>query len=81
MARRYSDVYNNILKIAPADLAEALRNPTGYWPKEGSWYMLSKYVHQYVPQCSTDENSVAIYAELCDVSPEEMKARFQERGL
>ena len=74
-------VYKNILAVAPEELADALKKYVEFWAPEIVWYNLSQYVNKYVAPCSTDPQSIAIYAELCDLSFADMRSRFEKDGL
>lgn len=81
MAREFTDVVQNIKKVAPRGLANALDRSVGFWAPENAWYMLSEYVNRYVQPSSKDATAVAVYAILCDCSEAEMKARFESDNL
>lgn len=81
MARDFMTVFNNILAIAPEELANVLSKRVGYWAPEILWYNLSVYVNKYVTPSSSDPQAIAIYAELCGLSLEEMKSKFESDGL
>lgn len=76
MARNFTTVYRNIMAIAPKELADALEKHVVFWAPEIVWYKLSEYVNKYGTPSSTDSQSIAIYAELCDLSSEDMKSMF-----
>ena len=81
MARNFSTVLKNIIAIAPKELAEPLKKDIKFWAPEILWDNLSRYVNRYVIPSSKDSRSIAIYAELCDLSWEEMKLGFEKDGL
>lgn len=72
MARDFSTVLKNIIAIAPKELADALKKDIKFWAPEILWSNLSQYVNRYVIPSSKDPQSIAIYAELCNLSLEEM---------
>jgi len=78
--RNFFKVYKNILALAPEELADILKKNVDYWAPEIAWHNLSTYVNKYVDQCSTDPQSIAIYAELCGLSLADMKAKFEKDG-
>ena len=81
MARDFGTVYNQIMKVAPEQLATKLEQNSGFWAPEILWYKLSQYVNKYVEPSSKDPQSIKVYAILCDCSEAEMKARFEADGI
>lgn len=79
--RKFTDVLNAILEVAPKELEDALRKNVGFWAPEIVWDNLTVYVNRYVDPSSKDETAIAVYARLCDCSEAEMKARFEADGL
>ena len=80
MARDFTKVCDNIIAVAPEKLAEELEKKAVFWAPEIRWYNLTKYVHMYVDPDSSDPQSIAVYAELCELSLSEMKSKFQKDG-
>jgi hypothetical protein len=81
MTRSFTKVLEQIKKVAPEDLKEALERGAGFWAPEIVWYKLTEYVQRYVTPCSSDQTSVAVYAVLCNCTEADMKARFENEGL
>lgn len=81
MARDFGTVYNQIMEVAPEQLATKLEQNSGFWAPEILWYNLSQYVNKYVEPSSKDPQSIKVYAILCDCSEAEMKARFEADGI
>ncbi|MFR2570759.1 MAG: hypothetical protein ACLS90_03525 [Clostridia bacterium] len=81
MARNFRTVYNQIMEVAPEQLATKLERNSGFWAPEDLWYNLSEYVNQYVKPSSKDPQSIKIYAILCDCTETEMKSRFEADGI
>ena len=77
--RNFHEVYNNIMEIAPEELKTALKD--SFFPREGSWYLLTMYLNRFLPPSSTDQNTLAIYAQLFDCSIEELKEQFEKQGV
>jgi len=81
MARDFDTVYNQIMEVAPEQLATKLAQNVWLWAPEILWYNLSVYVNKYVEPSSLDPQSIKVYAILCDCSEAEMKARFEADGI
>ncbi len=81
MARDFGTVYNQIMKVAPEQLATKLEQNSRFWAPEILWYNLSEYVNKYVKPSSKNPQSIKVYAILCDCSEAEMKARFEANGI
>ena len=79
--RDFSKVYRNLLAILPKDLAEDLSYRTGYWAPEMFWYKLSQYINDNITPSSSNPLSIAVYAELCNLSPAQMKEKFEKDGI
>jgi hypothetical protein len=77
MERNFIEVYKQILKIAPRDLAEKLEDNIGFWAPEIVWDKLEEYVSDKVFPTVNDPLSIKIYAILYGISEEDMKARIQ----
>lgn len=82
MARKFSNVLNAIVKVAPKELGDKLQKAAYHWkdPKN-CLHSLELFIKRNVKQSSTDETSVKIYAILYNCKPEEMKAHFEADGL
>ncbi len=81
MERNFMAVCNNISAVAPEELADILKKNVNYWAPEIAWNNLSTYVNKLIARSSTDPQSIAIYAELCDLSFTEIKSKFEKDGL
>lgn len=64
----------------PEELAEQLRWKADFWAPEIFWSNLSAFINENVKPDSKNEQSVRIYALLCDKSEEEMRKEFIEQG-
>lgn len=80
-ARNFEAVYNQILKLAPPALKKELEDSVGFWAPEVVWYNLSRLVMKHIEYNSSNPNSIAIYAVLCDCTQDEIKARFKMKGV
>ena len=75
--RSFSEVYRQIMEVAPRDLAEKLEDNIGFWAPEVAWDKLEEYVSDNVFPTVNDPLSIKIYAILYGISEEDMKARIQ----
>lgn len=80
MARDFIKVYKKIIKVAPVELAEVLKDKIQFWAPEVVWQNLSMYVNKYVQPDSTNKTAVAVYAALCGCTKREMRKRFISDG-
>lgn len=74
------EVCQQIEEALPEKLAEKLRWEVAFWAPEIYWHNLSVFVNENVKPDSTSEQSIKIYALLCDKTEEEMKQEFISRG-
>ena len=74
-------VLKQLSDALPEELAQKLKFSSSFWAPELVWHNLSKFINHYVEPASNNEQSVKIYAILCDVSEEEMKQRMQDLGV
>ena len=78
--RDFKTIYDAIHNLLSAELAQKLDDQSSYWAPEICWHNLSVFVNKYVQKDSKDNNSVRIYATLCDDTVSGMRARFIRDG-
>ena len=78
--RIFSQVLKKIYELLPEDLANKLNEKSKYWAPELCWNMLSQFLNDNITPSASDENSVRIYAVLCNMTEKEMREAFRVNG-
>ena len=81
MERTFTNVVNEIKKVAPQELVDKLTRKIPYWAPEAAWYNLTQLINNEVFPSSSDDTSVEIYAILCGCTKNEMRERFVTDGI
>lgn len=78
--RCFKTFFYEILELLPEETKNDLAFQVGFWAPEVAWSYISDFINKNVQADSSNSQSVAIYAKLCNVSEEEMRDMMIKKG-